>query len=481
MSFQINPVKKRSFLELSIRLVNTHSTKIIIILVLGLCMLYSYLLPNVIHRSYGRLLVLIPFGVLGTVAAIKSPSLGLVTIIIADLVVPFAVGTGSQTSLGAPILLLALCTGLWILHGVVNKRTIKLDQYSVLVPLIIFLSVVTFSLMFGQLTWFIGVDHAPIRAQLGGLGLFYLSAFAFLLVSYQTRDEKWLRWLVWTFLGVSAVFIFGRLVPQIGRYTNGFMVYGVTMSLFWVWLVSLSLSQALVNRKLPLFWRIALAALGLATLYVGLQDNSWTSGWLPACIAAAGILLLGIPRLGLFLATLGLGSLVLMNNRVSSLVMQGDNEYSLMTRLEAWQILLRMLRTSPIFGFGPANYYWYTPLFPIRGYSVVFNSHNNYIDLLAQVGVIGLGCFLWFFAALARMGWGLRSRVPDGFQKAYVIGALGGLAGTLAAGMLGDWVIPFVYNIGYTGFRASLLGWMFLGGLMSLDLMNPKAGGTQVA
>jgi hypothetical protein len=36
----------------------------------------------------------------------------------------------------------------------------------------------------------------------------------------------------------------------------------------------------------------------------------------------------------------------------------------------------------------------------------------------------------------------------------------------LVAGMLGDWVIPFVYNVGLSGFRASVLGWIFLGGLV---------------
>jgi hypothetical protein len=29
--------------------------------------------------------------------------------------------------------------------------------------------------------------------------------------------------------------------------------------------------------------------------------------------------------------------------------------------------------------------------------------------------------------------------------------------------------LPFVYNIGFTGFRASVLAWLFLGGLISLE------------
>ena len=42
----------------------------------------------------------------------------------------------------------------------------------------------------------------------------------------------------------------------------------------------------------------------------------------------------------------------------------------------------------------------------------------------------------------------------------------------LVAGMLGDWVVPFVYNIGLSGMRASVLGWLFLGGIIALEQAN---------
>jgi hypothetical protein len=62
--------------------------------------------------------------------------------------------------------------------------------------------------------------------------------------------------------------------------------------------------------------------------------------------------------------------------------------------------------------------------------------------------------------------------VQSGFAQAYVYGTLGGLAGMAVAGMLGDWVLPFFYNVGLTGFRSSMLGWLFLGGLVSLEQMG---------
>ena len=70
-----------------------------------------------------------------------------------------------------------------------------------------------------------------------------------------------------------------------------------------------------------------------------------------------------------------------------------------------------------------------------------------------------------------RLGWELRSRVSSGFARAYVYGALGGWVATLASGMLVDWFLPYVYNIGLTGFRGSMLPWLFLGGLVSIEYM----------
>jgi hypothetical protein len=41
--------------------------------------------------------------------------------------------------------------------------------------------------------------------------------------------------------------------------------------------------------------------------------------------------------------------------------------------------------------------------------------------------------------------------------------------------MLGDWIIPFVYNVGFDGFRASIFAWLFLGALLAMDQMYPEA------
>jgi O-antigen ligase len=204
--------------------------------------------------------------------------------------------------------------------------------------------------------------------------------------------------------------------------------------------------------------------------YVNMKGDGrfWISGWLPSMIVVVTVILLGRPDWGLF--AVAISSVVLLFNTdiITRITNEGDNTYSTITRLEAWRIMAEIIKANPVFGLGMANYYFYTPLFPILGYRISFNSHNNYIDIIAQTGLVGLFCFLWFFAELGLLGLYMRTRVPEGFPRAYVIGALGGLAGTIILGLLGDWVIPFIYNIGLEGFRASMFIFLFLGGLVAV-------------
>jgi len=93
---------------------------------------------------------------------------------------------------------------------------------------------------------------------------------------------------------------------------------------------------------------------------------------------------------------------------------------------------------------------------------------------VAQAGLLGLFAFLWFVAEMGWLGWTFRKQASDGFALGYVNAVLGGLGASLFAGMLGDWVLPFVYNVGFVGFRSSMFGWLFMGGLLALSRMASR-------
>jgi hypothetical protein len=406
----------------------------------------------------------------------RWPQWSIVAFALATLSISVSEQTGFSGYVNEPMLLVSALTMLWVLDMVVREKKISLVRSAPMLPLLALLLAALLAFANGQLLWFFFANPAPMPAQLAGLALFVLSGAAFLVAANRVRELRWLRYVTWLFFLFGALFISSRLVPSLGL--GRLVAPGLHGSLFWVWLVSLSLAQALINDRLKPGWRVALGGLAVATLAVGFfQHRDWASAWLPALGAALVVIWLRSWRQGLLLVVLGICVKLVVDPGLLSDLMAAD-EYSINTRWIAWQIVLgEIARVSPILGLGPANYYHYTPLFPILGWYVQFSSHNQYVDLVAQVGFIGLIAFFWFAAAVALLAWRLRTQAPEGFAKAYIYGALGGLAGTLAAGMLADWMLPFVYNIGLRGFRSSVMAWFFLGGVVAIEQMIKSGRG----
>ena len=431
------------------------------LLVIGV-LLFSGAGPSVASERQLTLVSLLLLGLGAVMTFLRWPPVGLIVAALAGMVVPYAGPSG----LNATMILVALLLGLWLLDMMVRQRQIRLAPSRAVWPLLAFVVVACLSFVGGQLPWFRFAHQAPLGAQLGGLSIVVLSAGVFLLEANQVRDLVWLRRLTWAFLALATVSFVGRsLLPSLGLPTRD--LFQPVGSAFFVWLVTMAFSQAIFNRELPVGWRLALGVLVLLVLYhlMTAKFND-KSGWLPPLVGVAAMIGFRSWRAGVALVLV-----VALSGSYLLAQLIGSDAYSLSTRLDAWLIMASLIQSSPIWGLGFANYYWYTPLLPIRGYAVSFNSHNNYIDLLAQTGLVGLVCFLWFLLEVGGLTWRLRERVPDGFARAYVLGAWGGLVGIVVAGMLGDWILPFFYNIGMNGFKSSMLTWLFLGGLVSLEHM----------
>ncbi len=423
----------------------------------------AYKLPE----AYLRIILFVPFIIAGALILLQWPPLGILIVIVAGVLVNVWV-----PSIGLTAALFGGLMLLWIFDMVVRKQAIALLPSSTIPPLLAFLIIAVLAFGVGQFPWY-PISPAPLDAQIGGLGIFILSFCAFLLAAHHIRDIRWLKAMTFLFLGLGAWASIGRFIPGIGDDLIGFIHRRILGgSLFWTWLVAISLSQALFNKKLHWRWRLFFGLVTAVVFYIRLvQGRSWSSGWVPGLVAVYVVFLVGLPRLAI--PATAIGSLVFLSSfqqLYDSFIRVGDNEYSTLTRLEAWRIIAEIVKVNPILGLGPANYRFYTPLFPILGWAVQFNSHNNYVDIVAQTGVLGLIAFLWFVWQVGRLLWRLRLKVPvGGFEQAYIMGCIGGLAGTVVAGMLGDWVLPFVYNIGIDGLRATMFAWLFLGGAVALE------------
>jgi O-antigen ligase len=413
-----------------------------------------------------RVVLLLPPFVGMVILLLRWPPLGFLLLIAASMLlktnVPF---------IGLSAALIALLTALWLFDMIARQRKILLIRSPVIAPVLLFAAVTLLAFGIGQFPWY-PISPAPMEAQIGGLGIIILLLCVFLLAAHQIIDLRWLKSTVYLFLALGSIIAIAGLLPgpihqEISSHFHNKVLGG---SLFWIWLVALTISQLIFNKELNWRWRLLLGIVLVGVFFLRLiQGRSWSSGWMPGFISIIVILWIGAPRWALPLTIIcGIG-LLASYQEIYDAVILADNEYSAITRLEAWRIVGEIVKVNPILGLGPANYRFYTPLFSILGWFVQFNSHNNYVDIAAQTGLLGLACFLWLMWRIGKLSWQMRNKVAaGGFEQAYVYGCIGGLAGMLVAGMLGDWVLPFVYNIGLEGMRSSALGWLFLGGLVAV-------------
>jgi len=422
----------------------------------------AILLPSRSHM----IVIGLPFAIIGLFVVLKWPPLGLVALVIGNLLkitaIPFIDFTAA--------ILLGLFA-LWFFRMLALEKELKFISGPSITAVLFFTITTLLSFVVGQFPWF-PVSGAPIETQIGGLFIFLATFAAFFLVAQQVKDIRWLKWMVYSFIAMAGLVGILAVVPG-GRKTlhNIYSVRATGGSLFWLWGVAVAASQAFFNKKLK-FWRIPLIVIIVLFLYVGIgMSRSWVSGWIPSLVALIVIIWVGKPK---FALPASLVAALVMASQYQSIIglVAGDNEYSTLSRVDAWRVMGEIIKVNPILGVGPSNYYYYTPLFNILGFYVQFNSHNNYVDLLAQNGFVGLICFLWFCWTVWRLGFRLLKQVPkDGFAHAFVIGSIGGLVASILSGMLGDWVIPFYYNIGINGLRASSFAWLYWGGLVAIEQM----------
>lgn len=434
----------------------------VLLLVAGL----AYKLP----LEYYKFVILAPFGVVGLWVVMRWPPVRLLVLIFSSMVVPL------YLRMGFTVTVILGLTGLWVADMVIRERQIHLPNSRTVPPLIGFLAIVIVSFVVGQLPWY-PVAQSNMTGQLGGLLIFVTAVCAFLMTVSQIHDTRWLMAMVGLYLSLATIYLLSRIVPAFHSFNTFIVDPTSTGSPFWYWVAGHSFTQAVFNRKLPNGVRAIVIIPCLMVLYVTLFEiRAWTSGWMPVLLALGVILWVGEARVAMAGSIAAFFGVILqLQALIGKYIMVGDNEYSALTRFAAWRIIGEIVSVNPLLGLGPANYRAYTKLFPILGWYVEFNSHNQYVDIVAQTGLLGLACYLWFFAEAGVIAWRLLKRVPEGgFERAYLYAAIGGLAATLFAGILGDWVMPFVYNGGANAMRASGMIWIFLGGLVVLDRIYLK-------
>lgn len=96
------------------------------------------------------------------------------------------------------------------------------------------------------------------------------------------------------------------------------------------------------------------------------------------------------------------------------------------SRLQIWATTLDVIKQNPVLGAGWGAFgVAYTQFDPLNGRERVEQSHNDYLQIIADAGIIGAVLGILFLFFLFRDGW-RRIQSGDNFRRGLAIGALAG-------------------------------------------------------
>ncbi len=421
---------------------------------------------------------------IGGILLLARPVLGVFAIALVALLPRVELGTGTEVNLNPVTLLIPVVTVVWLL-SVVLKRRLELASSPANRPLVLFLGAGLISLLIGRTTWdpMVPLSDNFLLVQLAQWAIFAFSALAFWLAANLIKNEATLKTMTTVFLLVAGTVAILRFVPGVDALVNRVVTLAFIRTPLWVLLVALGGGQLLFNPKLSAPWRIFLGVVLLVAVYYAfVHDTDADSNWVGLAAVLGSLVWLRFPRLRWPAAILVL-ILVVLGFLFPALYefAGGDQEWteSGASRLLLIERVIDVTLRNPITGLGPAAYRPYANMTPLKYLGAYWlepavNSHNNYVDLFAHGGLVGLGLFLWYMAAIARLAWRLKRRFDRGFAAGYVNGILAAWASVMVIMLLLDWFLPFVYNVGFAGFQASVLVWLFMGGLVALDNIDSK-------
>lgn len=432
------------------------------------------------RASAGLLAVLIVAG--AGLALFAQPELGLLTIIVVALTVPLEFSTGTAVSLNPVSLAVPGLTVVWAVAQIRTQR-FSLARSQVNRPLFLFLLAVLLSLAVGNAMWNPTVPRSGsfIVVQLAQWALFVFSALAFWLMANLAKSETWLRRATVILLVVGGGLAVLRVTPGLASTFDRFGTIAFIRAPFWILLLGLAAGQLLFNSEIGNGSKLALAVvIGACITYAFRDQQEAASNWVGLAAVILTLFWLRWPQ-ARWPAIL-LGAVLFFAGGLGTFLWEyagGDDEWTVSggSRLVLAGRVIEDTLQNPITGLGPAAYRAYGATRPLNyGYAFWVNpqisAHNNYIDLFSHSGVVGLTFFAWFCVALYRVGRRLRRRPLSGFLRAYVNSMLAVGAASLMIMVLADWILPYVYNIGFPGFQASVLVWLFMGGLVAIEQID---------
>ena len=395
------------------------------------------------------------------VLMLNRPAWGVLGIVLAAATVRFTLPTGTESRIVMSLVVTAAMLAVWVARAAALHR-LEVQPSRVHAPLLAFIAV-----CFVSYVWSIAFRDPTLNVwsswpfvQLGALGVMVLLPAALLLASNWFTNVRLIAALTAIIMGVGTLAL-------IGYYTDLPTDFLQVSPLFPTWFCCLGLALALFNRRMhPVLRGLLLLAVATWIYFMFVAQFSWVSAWLPSMLAVGLVALIRSRKLAVILIMLALLFGVYHQTVVNTSISQ-ERTGSLDTRLAAYQQNWQVTSRHLIFGTGPAGYaVYYMSYFP----NDAMATHNNYVDLISQTGIVGSVTFLAFLVSLGLTARDLLrlTKGRDDFVRAFSVGSAGGLLAMVVAMGLGDWVLPFVYTQTISGFDYAVYSWICLGAMVAM-------------
>lgn len=436
-------------------------------------------LSLVIGQTTSPKFLVIVFLIVGGIVLLNNPNIGLLLVTFVALVVRTQFDTGTDVSLTSITLFIPFLGIIWFADMAVHRR-LNFRPSRLNLPLFIFILMSLLSLIIGRVTWdpLVHRNKNFILVQMSQWGIFALSGLAFWLSANIIRNERDLERFTWSFLSVGGVLALLTVVIGVDTLIGDYLPIAIIRPPFWILLTGLAAGQLLYNPKLSR-WKVAflISILMASFIYAFIQQRESVSNWIGVGVTLLMLLWIRYPR------TKWIALLIVVVAAITGILWPtvynfagGDVEWqtSGRPRLVLIERVVEVTMRNPITGLGPASYRAYSGIEPLPYRNAIWtypqvSSHNNWVDIFAQVGLLGVAIFLWFSISVIRSAANLGKKASNGFRRGFANGMLALWIGALSIMMLADWILPFVYNISFEGFPASALVWFFLGGIVALE------------
>jgi O-antigen ligase len=415
-----------------------------------------------------KVLMMVPVAVCFLALFLLRFELG-IALTVFSFLVPLSIVSFGSFSFGPMPFLVLLLFALYLATGLVKERRTVLRAPGAL-PLLLLVGMSLASVAYAHVAPDPHVGHGRdwsqghwwIGYQAMGVLLFAYTWVVYVVAANGLRSQGWL-WAVYLCAVAVCTYV---VVAPLPAYLAGFRGFNQLFREGGRLLESASGTAAMLLAVLSLAvilythrWQarllfVTLFLLALLDLFLSYFLNTWLG-----FLAGAAVLLLKRSRRAfliwlmvcLLVAVLAADVLLLIREQRFSAPGQGD-----LRRLDIWANLVQVWLKRPVLGVGNANLPSYllaygTGRIPARVALLgQAHPHNTYLGILAENGLLGLGCMLWLILSFVRALWRSIDRMAADALRGLAAGSLALFVAGATTAMFAGGLLP-IYSAGGAG------------------------------